>query len=164
MSVVQSSQVNNNSHKTFFSIRALSTSSVFGTGTPHVKSLVTGLGLSPPLTRESIISPSLLITEFGLHLPSFQDRLIHSSSFGWTRSSRTYMCAESRVVTLCVRSTRQRGLIRSVGSRVLAQPSHWSPRASYLAMSSVIPGHLDVTYIVSAMGACTLNKPICQES
>ena len=95
-----------------------------GTGTPQVKSRVTGLGRNPPFSRASTISPSALITEFGDHFPAAYDRLIHSCVQSCSLSRLTYMCAEVLVTTLWVLFTRQRGLISSMASNVLVQTSH----------------------------------------
>lgn len=105
--------------------------STCGTGTPHVRSRVTGLGRNPAFRRSSMSLPSALMTAFGDHLPSFADFLIHSSVRGCRSFRRMYMCAVVRVVTECVLSTKQRGLMSSTASRVLPQTSHWSPRASW---------------------------------
>ena len=101
-----------------------------GTGTPQVKSRVTGLGCNPLFSRASTISPSVLITEFGDHFPAAYDRLIHSCVQSCSLSRLTYMFAEVFATTLWVLSTRQRGLISSIASNVLVHTSHWSPRAS----------------------------------
>jgi len=71
-----------------------------------------------------MISPSALTTAFGDHFPAFQDCLIHSSVRGWMALSFKYMWADVRVVTVCVLSTRHRGLINSIASKVRLQPSH----------------------------------------
>lgn len=116
-------------HNTFPLITSSSSLSI-GTGTPHLRSRVKGVGISPALTRASTISPSELITEFGDHFPSLDRRFIHSSVRGCILSSFIYMWVEILVVTTCVLSTRHRGLINSTASSVLPQLSHWSPRAS----------------------------------
>ena len=101
-----------------------------GTGTPHCRSLVTGVGNKPAFRRSSTISPSLLITALGDHLPPFHERLIHSSVRAWNSFNLKYIWADFLVVTLWVLSTRQRGLMSSTASKVRLHPSHWSPRAS----------------------------------
>ena len=71
-----------------------------GTGTPQVRSRVTGLGRNPPFNRASTISPSALITELDDHFPAAYDRLIHSCVQSCSLSRFTYMCAEVLVTTL----------------------------------------------------------------
>ena len=71
-----------------------------GTGTPQVKSRVTGLGCNPPFSRGSTISPSALITELDDHFPAAYDRLIHSCVQSCSLSRVTYMCTEVFGTTL----------------------------------------------------------------
>lgn len=101
-------------------------SSVFftGTGTPQVRSRVRGLGRSPLFRRESISSPSALMTEFGDHLPALYDFLIHSSVCDWILSRAMYIWRDSFVTTLCSLLIRHLGLMSSTASNVRPQPSH----------------------------------------
>ena len=135
-----------------------------GTGTPQVKSRVRGVGTKPPFSRSSMITPSELITAFGDHFPTFQECFIHSSVRGWISSNLRYMCADCFVVTTCALSTRHRGLIRSIASSVRLQPSHWSPRASWMCDDESLQDVSKRTYLVAAMRTDALNKTICQKS
>lgn len=154
------------SHSTFPFIPWSSSLSTVGTGTPHVRSLVTGLGRSPERMRASTISPSWLMTAFGDHLPSAQRRFTHASVFGWSTSSLTYICAEDLVVTVCSLLMRQRGLMRSIASSVRAQTSHWSPRASWWCTHRS-ENDTEIrrwTHVCATVRACTLYETVCEES
>lgn len=111
-----------------------------GTGTPHFRSRVTGVGFKPAFNRASMISPSEFITALGDHFPAFHDFLIHSSVCGWMVSSLRYMCAVVRLITLWVwvASIAQWGLINSMASNVRPQASHWSPRPSLGRINKII--------------------------
>lgn len=153
------------SHSTLPIISWLSSPSRFGTGTPHVRSRVTGLGLIPAFRRASTRTPSPLMTALGDHSPSLADFLIHSSVRSWTASSLTYIWAELRRVTVCDLSTRQRGLMSSIASSVREHRSHWSPRASFRGVSKskdeAIQGS---AYICTTVRAGTLYESICKKS
>jgi len=71
-----------------------------GTGTPQVKSRVTGLGRNPPFSRASTISPSTLMTELSDHFPAAYDRLIHPCVQSCSLSRLTYICEEILFTTL----------------------------------------------------------------
>ena len=123
------------SHSTF----PFMSSSISGIFTPHFKSLVTEEGFSPALNLGSTIFPRELTTGFWDQAPDFQLSLIHVSSLGCTESNLMYMCQEGREVTLCVGETWHRGSVRSTGSSVREQLSHWSPRASSYKQYGHVP-------------------------
>ena len=118
-----------NSHRTFPFMPYLSSPSI-GTGTPHVRSRVNGVGINPLRSLASTISPSVLMVALTDHFPFLYDCLIHSSVLGWITSSFRYIWAEVRVVITWALSIRHRGFISSTASKVRLHPSHWSPRAS----------------------------------
>lgn len=110
--------------RTFPFIPYGSSPSKSGTGTPQVKSRVTGLGRNPLFSLASMISPSVLITELVDHFPAAYERLIHSCVQSCSLSRLTYICADIFVATLWALFTRQRGLISSMASNVLVHTSH----------------------------------------
>ena len=139
-------------------------SSCTGTGIPQVKSRVRGVGTKPVFSRSSMNIPLELMTEFEDHFPTFQECFIHSSVRGWMISNLRYMCADSFVVTTCALSTRHRGLIRSIGSSVRLQRSHWSPRASCMRDDETLQDVSKRTYLVATMRTDAFDKTICQKS
>ena len=90
----------NGLQRTFPFMPYVSSPSKSGTGTPQVKSLVTGLGCNPVFSRASTSSPSALITELGDHFPAVYDRLIHSSVQSCSLLRLTYMWVDVFATTL----------------------------------------------------------------
>jgi hypothetical protein len=129
---VSQARKSSNSHITFpFIASSSSASPTLGTGTPQLKSLVTAVGLNPPLILGSIIVPSAKITALLAHFPFSRADCIHSSSRGCKASKRRQEWVEGLVVRVCALLRLQRGLRSSVGEEnVPAHWSHWSPRAS----------------------------------
>lgn len=120
------------SHMTLpFIASSSSLSPTSGTGTPQLKSLVTAVGLNPPLILGSIIVPSCRITALLAHFPFTRASCIHDSRRGWRTSSRRQEWVDGLVVRVWDLLRLQRGERSSVGEeKVPAQASHWSPRAS----------------------------------
>lgn len=104
----------------------------FGTSTPHLRSLVTALGLNPsPSILGSMISPFSVMTAFDPHFPLTRAFCIHSSSLGCNLSSLTQAWVEGRTEILWVLFRLHLGCNNSVGEEnVKEHLSHWSPRAS----------------------------------
>lgn len=105
----------------------------FGTSTPHLRSLVTALGLNPsPSILGSTICPSAVMTGLLPHLPFACAFRNHSSRRGWRMSSRKQAWVEGRTETVWFLLRLQRGWRSAVGDeKVMEHLSHWSPRASW---------------------------------
>src|SRR5437879_7554573 len=91
-----------------------------GAGIPHARSRVSERGFSPSLIQ------------LRLKLRAFSGRFGFSSTyfFSWSESvgrSKNQLADSFNTGALC--SRRQYGLIRSFGSSIRPQLSHWSPRA-----------------------------------
>jgi hypothetical protein len=114
---------NSNVHMTFPFIASSSCSSpTEGTGTPHVKSLVTAVGRNPPFILGSTISPLAKMTALLAHLPFSRVSCKNVSNRDCKASSRRQEWVDGFVESLWFLFRLQRGCKSSVGEEKV--PAH----------------------------------------